>query len=222
MIVVSQTCIEFTFPPDSSEQTKFDSYLTIKNVYNKPVGIRIKTTKREIYALTPTYLTINPNLSADIKIVYFRKDKTQEKDLGKHKFKIEAVEIADSSLSADDIKAYFDQLISSGKKVPGTIVKKHVYHKILDTNKENKEEVKDERKSNILESAVSQLNETRVKSKVVASTIEKSNIDGLKSQLTKNLLYLSNVKEEHRLKKQQAEMLKPSKDGVSGSYISSK
>lgn len=85
-----------------------------------------------MYAVNPTYLIIKPKDSADIKVVYMRKDTDEPTDISKHKFKIEAVVTDESSLQLDEIKQYFEDLISSGKKVKGNSIKKRVYHKFED------------------------------------------------------------------------------------------
>ena len=96
--------------------------------------MRIKTTKKDIYAVTPTYLIITPGTTSDIAVVYFRKDPV-DVDISKHKFKIEGV-ICDKVQinSNDEIKSYFDSIASKGQKIKGSVLKKRVYHKIVEEN----------------------------------------------------------------------------------------
>ncbi len=98
--------------------------------------MRIKTTKKDIYAVTPTYLIITPGNTSDIAVVYFRKEPF-DIDISKHKFKIEGIICDKVQLNNnDEIKAYFDLIASKGQKIKGSVLKKLVYHKIVEENLE--------------------------------------------------------------------------------------
>lgn len=119
--------------------------------------MRIKTTKKDIYAVTPTYLIITPGTTSDIAVVYFRKDLT-EVDISKHKFKIEGI-ICDKVQinTSDEIKSYFDLITSKGQKIKGSVLKKRVYHKIVEENVESsmtKSIIPEDAKSAIVQQSV--------------------------------------------------------------------
>lgn len=131
LINIDQSCVEFTIPKDLKKSTS-DSSLFIKNESNNFVAVRIKTTKKEMYAVNPTYLVMKPKEGVDIKVVYMRKDTDEPTDISKHKFKIEAVVSETENMQLEEIKQYFEDLISSGKKIKGNSIKKRVYHKVED------------------------------------------------------------------------------------------
>ncbi len=49
--------------------------MTVKNLVNSNVAVRTKTTKKDVYAVNPTYGIIPPNGTLDIKFVYYIKVK---------------------------------------------------------------------------------------------------------------------------------------------------
>ena len=47
--------------------------MTVKNLVNSNVAVRTKTTKKDVYAVNPTYGIIPPNGTLEIKFVYYIK-----------------------------------------------------------------------------------------------------------------------------------------------------
>lgn len=52
---------------------KSDFTMTVINKVNSYVAIRTKTTKKDVYAVNPTYGIISPNSAIEIKFVYYIK-----------------------------------------------------------------------------------------------------------------------------------------------------
>jgi hypothetical protein len=55
---------------------KSECIILVKNLTNNHVAIRTKTTKKDVYAVNPTYGTINPAQTFEIKFVYYIKVNT--------------------------------------------------------------------------------------------------------------------------------------------------
>ena len=120
----------------------------MKNESNKYVALRIRTTKKDLYAAYPSYYVIKPNSKLDSKVTFTKKHDYKSIDISKHKFKIEGILLDNNDILIDQlinnidkinksgelIKEYFDKLTASGVKVPGTIIKRRVYHKVLFDN----------------------------------------------------------------------------------------
>jgi hypothetical protein len=49
--------------------------MTVKNLTNSFVAVRTKTTKKDVYAVNPTYGVVNPEGTLEIKFVYYIKVK---------------------------------------------------------------------------------------------------------------------------------------------------
>lgn len=109
------------------------SKIVVSNISSYPVGIRIKTTKKDIYAVNPTYSLISPMNSLEVRVAYFIKEK--DPDISKHKFKIEGIKLPDF---VDDVKSIFDTYTKSKDKIVGNIIKKRVYHKIVNDEKDTR------------------------------------------------------------------------------------
>ena len=100
------------------------------SLIDKKIAVRIKTTKKEIYAVSPANLIINPKENVDVMVVYF-KNNDHDSEIGKHKFKFEAVLLENENIGNEDldgIRKYFDNLAATKQKIQGTIIKKRVYH----------------------------------------------------------------------------------------------
>lgn len=109
--------------------------MTIKSLFNHPIAIRIKTTKKDLYAVTPTYLKLEPGEETKILLAYFKSEEGKVKDIGSHKFKFDAITAVGQKLeNIDEVKKYFESVVSSKSKIIGTVIKKGIYHKIIKSN----------------------------------------------------------------------------------------
>ena len=70
---------------------KFNSSLVINNTSEIDIILRIRTNKKELYAVSPAFCFLGKNSLIDIKILYYLK--SLKEDYTKHKFKIEALHI---------------------------------------------------------------------------------------------------------------------------------
>ncbi len=111
---------------------QYHSVLTLVSFSDVTLAVRVKTTKKDIYFITPNYSKVKPGGTLDITVVYLKKEGI-ENQIGKHKFKIEAICIPDKKLeTTEEIKSYFDYLSENQIKVQGTTLKRGVYHKKLE------------------------------------------------------------------------------------------
>lgn len=60
-------------PDQSGIYGKSECIVLVKNHTNSLVAIRTKTTKKDVYAVNPTYGIINPLQTFEIKFVYYIK-----------------------------------------------------------------------------------------------------------------------------------------------------
>lgn len=113
---------------------QYTSILTLASFADVPLAIRVKTTKKDIYFITPNYSKVKPGGTLDITVVYLKKEGI-ESQIGKHKFKIEAICIPDKKLeTSEEIKTYFEYLTDNQIKVQGTTLKRGVYHKRVEAD----------------------------------------------------------------------------------------
>lgn len=138
-MIIPESCIEFVIDEKIyNEPCKLESTLTIKSLFNHPIAVRIKTTKKDLYAVTPTYLKLEPAEETKILLAYFKGEEGKIKDIGSHKFKFDAISAEGQTLNnIEDVKKYFEAVINSKNKILGTVIKKGIYHKII-KSKESK------------------------------------------------------------------------------------
>ena len=78
MISLDKPTLYFELSPSSIPDNaglygKSESVMIVKNLTNSYVAIRTKTTKKDVYAVNPTYGVINPRASFEIKFTYYIK-----------------------------------------------------------------------------------------------------------------------------------------------------
>ena len=130
--------------------------LTITNLTSEYIAFRIKTTKKDYYAVEPTYGVLTPNGEQKIKITYYGKTgvKPNSKD---HKFRVEGFIIPEEQKN-ETIKDLFQEYIKKEIKVSGNSIKLHAKFTEEDNanDKINElEPVKEEEKEILRESVVS-------------------------------------------------------------------
>ena len=209
LIDIKESCIEFVIPEEkSNEQGNYETSIFVENLVDVNVGVRIKTTKKEIYAVLPSYLLLTPFSKSEIKIVYTRKCDENDTDLGKHKFKFEAI-LLEKDITSDNLKTHFSNLSNSKTKVQGTILKKRVYHKFTGGKEAAKPTPVQENKSFVESQS---MNQSVFQS--VNMDIEQNKVFKEKEKLVKNYeeasIYLMKMKNELNLKKQELDILKNS------------
>lgn len=99
---------------------KSECHINVKNLTNDYIAIRVKTTKKEIYSLSPTYSLIQPNSNLDIKFTYTIRDIYESPD--KHKFKIEAIVIPES-YKTKEVKMIYDFIVKNKTPIRGCTIK---------------------------------------------------------------------------------------------------
>ena len=98
--------------------------LYITNLTSDYIALRTKTTKKENYAVNPTYCIVPPNGKKSLNFVLYNKP-GQKLDPKGHKFKFEGFIIPESQKN-EDVKDLFKQYISKGTKVVGNSQKRYV------------------------------------------------------------------------------------------------
>lgn len=115
----------------------------IRNITNKYIAFRIKTTKKQYYTVNPSYCVIPPNSNQKINLMYYLIPGEKVSSSG-HKFKIEGFIISDSEKD-ENVKEIFSKYSSNKMKVEGNVQKRFVQFvedKEYVINKLNEEEPK--------------------------------------------------------------------------------
>lgn len=115
----------------------------IRNITNKYIAFRIKTTKKQYYTVNPSYCVIPPNSNQKINLMYYLIPGEKVSSSG-HKFKIEGFIISDSEKD-ENVKEIFSKYSSNKMKVEGNVQKRFVQFvedKEYIINKLNEEEPK--------------------------------------------------------------------------------
>ena len=78
MISLDKPTLFFSLSPSANPDNtgiygKSESVMLVKNLTNSHVAIRTKTTKKDVYAVNPTYGIINPSGTFEIKFTYYIK-----------------------------------------------------------------------------------------------------------------------------------------------------
>ena len=134
--------------------------ILVTNLTSEYLAFRTKTTRKENYAVNPTYCVIPPNSTQNLNLVLY--NRTGEKlDPKSHKFKFEGFIIPESQKD-EDIKNLFKDYIKNGKKVIGNSQKRGV--QFLEENDEG---------SNILRGSNNSLGNSNLSNYTVAE--EKKN-----------------------------------------------
>ena len=183
----------------------------MKNLTNSCVAVRTKTTKKDVYAVNPTYGVIQPNGVLDIKFVYFIKD--LKDDPKKHKFKFEGI-IVENSTTEKDVKGVFENLISNRIPSKGNAIKREVAFNYVTSKNENKPQANT---PNNVEPSENRRNDSIPNSKAPLNKINgndkqaETQLQDLKMELHKYKNQLNSVQETHKNLKNRVEMEK-SKD----------
>ena len=98
--------------------------IIITNLTSEYLAFRVKTTKKENYAVNPTYCIISPNENKVISFLFYNKLGGKLDSKG-HKFKFEGFIIPESRKN-EDIKELFYDYIKKGNKVVGNSQKRYV------------------------------------------------------------------------------------------------
>ena len=191
--------------------------LTITNLTSEYIAFRIKTTKKDYYAVEPTYGVLTPNGEQKIKITYYGKTgvKPNSKD---HKFRVEGFIIPEEQKN-ETIKDLFQDYIKKEIKVSGNSIKLHAKF-IEEDNANDKinelEPVKEEEKEILRESVVS------TSSAYTVPEGQKSSLeDNNKSDLT-DKEKLENLKNEYNQLKEEVENLKRNEETLNKKIRSEK
>ena len=108
------------FPDSVNGYGKSECVISARNLSNEYLAIRVKTTRKEVYMLNPTYSLVKPNESIEIKFTYIIKDIQENPD--KHKFKFEGIVVPEEFVNKDT-KAIFDHFIKNKIPVKGYTIK---------------------------------------------------------------------------------------------------
>lgn len=110
--------------------------ILVTNLTSDYLAFRTKTTKKENYAVNPTYCLIPPNCNQSLNFVFYNKSGGKIDPKG-HKFKFEGFIIPESKKD-EDVKKLFQENIKKGTKVIGNSQKRYVQ---FSEDNENNEEI---------------------------------------------------------------------------------
>ena len=99
------------------------SNIKIRNISKEFISFRVKTTKTINYIVKPCYYVLSPNEILNLKIYFYLKIGENINSKG-HKFKFEGFTIPVEEKNKE-AKKLFNEYITKGKKVKGTVIKKY-------------------------------------------------------------------------------------------------
>ena len=97
--------------------------IKITNLISKPIALRVRTTKKNYYAVNPTYCIILPNSNKLINFLLYLKESYANIDFSTHKFRFEGIVIDEEKINCEP-KKIFEEIINSRIKVKGNIIKR--------------------------------------------------------------------------------------------------
>ena len=97
--------------------------IIITNLNSNPISLRVRTTKKEFYAVNPTYCIILPNKHQKINFLLYLKGSHLNINFSLHKFRFEGI-IIDSNNINKEPKKIFEDVIKNKIKVKGNIIKR--------------------------------------------------------------------------------------------------
>ena len=95
----------------------------ITNLMSNYIALRIRTTKKEYYAVNPTYCIISPNSNKNINFILYIKGNYKDIDFSNHKFRFEGILINENDIN-NEPKKIFENFIKNKIKVKGNIIKR--------------------------------------------------------------------------------------------------
>ena len=95
--------------------------VTATNLTSEYIAFRVKTNKKDYYAVDPTYTVLTPNGNQTFKITYYNKPE-KKIDSKEHKFRFEGFIIPEEKKN-DPVKDTFQDYIKKEIKVAGTSIK---------------------------------------------------------------------------------------------------
>ncbi len=102
---------------------KSECNIIITNLNSNPISLRVRTTKKEYYAVNPTYCIILPNKHQKINILLYLKGSHLNINFSQHKFRFEGIIIDSNNLNKEP-KKIFEDVIKNKIKVKGNIIKR--------------------------------------------------------------------------------------------------
>ncbi len=102
---------------------KSESKIKITNLMSNYICLRVRTTKKNYYAVNPTYCIIPPNSNKTINFLLYLKDNYLNMDFSLHKFRFEGFLIEENNIM-NDPKKIFENVIKNKIQVKGNIIKR--------------------------------------------------------------------------------------------------
>ena len=105
-------------------QAMSEENIKVSNLTSNYIAFRTRTTKKDIYAVNPTYCIIEPNKTTNLNFIFYSKPGLKL-DPKQHKFMLEGFIIQESEKD-EDPKNLFKNYIQKGEVVTGNIQKRRV------------------------------------------------------------------------------------------------
>ena len=218
-VINSATISKLSTSSEHSSQLKplGEVEVTATNLTSDYIAFRIKTNKKENYAVFPTYSILNPNGTQIFKIVYYNKSE-KKLDSKEHKFKFEGFVIPEEEKN-EPPKELFKEYIKKEIKVSGNSIKlisKFTYEENVGENNNSKlEPIKEEEKEILRTSMMSNMSNYSIPESQ-KSSLEESNSVRLSDLIVNNNSKiemsdkekLENLKNEYNQLKEEVDNLK--------------
>ena len=218
-VINSATISKLSTSSEHSSQLKplGEVEVTATNLTSDYIAFRIKTNKKENYAVFPTYSILNPNGTQIFKIVYYNKSE-KKLDSKEHKFRFEGFVIPEEEKN-EPPKELFKEYIKKEIKVSGNSIKlisKFTYEENVGENNNSKlEPIKEEEKEILRTSMMSNMSNYSIPESQ-KSSLEESNSVRLSDLIVNNNSKiemsdkekLDNLKNEYNQLKEEVDNLK--------------
>ena len=218
-VINSATISKLSTSSEHSSQLKplGEVEVTATNLTSDYIAFRIKTNKKENYAVFPTYSILNPNGTQIFKIVYYNKSE-KKLDSKEHKFRFEGFVIPEEEKN-EPPKELFKEYIKKEIKVSGNSIKlisKFTYEENVGENNNSKlEPIKEEEKEILRTSMMSNMSNYSIPESQ-KSSLEESNSVRLSDLIVNNNSKiemsdkekLENLKNEYNQLKEEVDNLK--------------
>ena len=134
LFTIDKPMISFHINPKSNQINVTQSHMMhyspiseciikITNLMSQPIALRVRTTKKNFYAVNPTYCIILPNSNKLIKFLLYLKESYVNIDFSNHKFRFEGIVIDEEKINFEP-KKIFEEIIRNKIKVKGNIIKR--------------------------------------------------------------------------------------------------
>lgn len=214
--------------PSGNKAPLSEVNITIKNITNEYIVIRVRTTKKQKFSVVPNHLMIKPNSEEKVSITYYHKS-GHKLHSDECKFKFEGFIIPENQKNLE-VKDIFKEYVQKKIKVIGNIIKINTkfteefkINNSLDVIKEDEKEILRESNNSLLnsqQSDMSILSRYSVPESIKGEDDDKNNmvklsdliINNNKNEELNDKKKLENLKREYNQLKEELDKLKKNEE----------